>query len=335
MKKHISTLLLLLYPLLLPAQTITDVRRAEQKGDGIVVSYTLSCMADNLALYVSEDGGKTFTGPLRHVSGDTGDGIPAGNHTILWNVMQKKGYLNGKNIVFKVKGIPSAGYTETAAGLNIKMVAVTGGTFHMGSNDGYDDEKPVHSVTVNSFYMAATEITQAQWQAVMGNDPNYFKGCDDCPIESVSWDNVQKFIQKLNGLTGKVYRLPTEAEWEYAARGGDKSKNYIYAGSNTIEEVAWFEDDSNGRTHPVAQKLPNELGLYDMSGNVWEWCLDWYGSYNSSAVTDPRGPASGLRRVYRGGSWGLNARYSRVTSRLNYTPTFRYSYLGFRVVSSR
>mgnify|MGYP001804168081 CR=1 FL=1 len=159
------------------------------------------------------------------------------------------------------------------------MVFVKGGTFNMGSNDGRDIEKPLHEVQVGDFYIGKYEVTQAQWRRIMGNSPSSFNNCDDCPIESVSWNDIQRFLKKLRKQTGQKYRLPTEAEWEYAARGGNKSKGFTYAGSNALADVAWYDSNSGNKTQPVGQKAPNELGIYDMSGNVWEWCTDWYGEY--------------------------------------------------------
>ncbi len=171
-----------------------------------------------------------------------------------------------------------------------------------------------------------TEVTQGLWKAVMGSNPSYFKG-DNLPVEDVSWDDCQEFINKLNELTGKTFRLPTEAEWEFAARGGNKSNHTQYAGSSNSGSVAWYGD----KTHDVAQKTPNELGLYDMSGNVMEWCQDWYGGYSSSAQTNPQGPSSGSYRVLRGGSWFNIARDCRVSGRYSYYPSDRYSYFGLRL----
>lgn len=232
------------------------------------------------------------------------------------------------------------GYTKTASELNLQMVFVQGGTFTMGSNTGESDEQPTrrdeqptHSVTLSSFSIGKFEITQAQWQAVMGSNPSYFSNCSNCPVEQVSWDDVQQFMSELNQLTGKRYRLPTEAEWEYAARGGAQSNNYIYAGSNSIDDVAWSNRYSSNTTHPVGQKTANELGLYDMSGNVWEMCNDWYKGYPGSyGLTD----YTGSYRVCRGGSWD-NA-FSRCRTAGRYYGTFNGRFnnaLGFRVVSPR
>ena len=201
----------------------------------------------------------------------------------------------------------------TLNNLTANMVYVSGGTFTMGAtseqgSDAYDGEKPVHSVTLSSFYICKYEVTQALWKAVMGSNPSNWKG-DDLPVETVSWDDCQTFIRKLNALTGKNFRLPTEAEWEFAARGGNNSRGYKYAGSNNIETVAWYDGNSGNKTHVVGTKSPNELGLYDMSGNVWEWCQDRYGSYSGASQTNPTGASSGSNRVLRGGCCGRSAWY--------------------------
>ena len=227
--------------------------------------------------------------------------------------------------------------TITVNGVSFKMVAVKGGAFTIGctseqGSDCYDSEKPAHQVTLSDYLIGETEVTQATWKAVMGRNPSYFKG-DDRPVENVSWDDCQKFIKRLNRLTGRTFRLPTEAEWEYAARGGSKSRGYKYSGSNTPGNVAWYYDNSGSKTHPVKTKAANELGLYDMSGNVWEWCQDWKGSYSSTAQTDPAGPSSGSNRVLRGGSWYSGARGSRVSYRGYNNPDYRNNYGGFRLVT--
>ena len=219
------------------------------------------------------------------------------------------------------------------------MVYVSGGTFTMGGtseqgSDAYDDEKPTHSVTLSSYYICKYEVTQALWRAVMGNNPSNFKG-DNLPVECVSWDDCQTFINRLNSYTGRNFRLPTEAEWEFAARGGNYSRHYKYSGSNYISDVAWYDGNSNNRTHPVGTKQANELGLYDMSGNVWEWCSDWYGSYSSYSQNDPTGPNSGSDRVKRGGGWIFNARFCRSSLRIYDSPGSRYFVLGLRLVLSQ
>ena len=224
--------------------------------------------------------------------------------------------------------------TLTVNGIKYNMVWVEGGTFRMGAtseqgSDAYDKEKPVHSVTLSGYYIGKTEVTQALWKAVMCSNPSRFKG-DNLPVEWVSWNDCQEFIRKLNALTGQNFRLPTEAEWEFACRGGNNSRGYKYSGSNYIDNVAWYDGNSGKNTHPVATKLPNELGIYDMSGNVWEWCSDWYGYYSSVAQTNPKGPYGGSDRVLRGGSWYTNARFFRSSYRDFSSPGDR-GYLGLRL----
>ena len=235
--------------------------------------------------------------------------------------------------------------TYTVNGVSFTMIAVGGGTFTMGATPeqtGYSsNELPTHQVTLDSYSIGETEVTQELWQAVMGYKPTsddsqwsstYGLGAQ-YPAYYISWDDCQSFITKLNSLTGEKFRMPTEAEWEYAARGGNKSQKYLYSGSNTIGDVAWYTTNSNEKTHEVKTKSPNELGIYDMSGNVWEWCSDWYGSYSSNAQTNPTGATSGFYRVYRGGSWYNNASYCRVAYRNNSCiPSYRYNILGLRLV---
>jgi len=223
----------------------------------------------------------------------------------------------------------------TVNGVSFKMVAVNGGTFRMGSANGDSDERPVHDVTLSDYYIGETEVTQELWQAVMGSNPSRFTGNSQRPVETVSWNDCQAFVRKLNELTGGNFRLPTEAEWEYAARGGQKSRGYKYSGSDNIGEVAWYRDNSNSTTHAVKTKSPNELGIYDMSGNVWEWCQDWYGDYSSAAQTNPDGPNSGRNRVFRGGCRDAIARYCRSSDRLNYYPDFEDNVLGLRLALSQ
>ena len=216
------------------------------------------------------------------------------------------------------------------------MILVEGGSFMMGSHsteaDRQNDEHQ-HQVSVSSFYMSRYQVTQAQWRAVMNTDPSYFKG-DSLPVEQVSWEDIQVFLQKLNKKTKQKFRLPTEAEWEYAARGGQQSKGFIYAGSDKLEEVGYYDRNSTNQMHPVGRKKPNELGIYDMSGNVFEWCQDWYDNsyYKNSPDNNPTGPTSGTYRVLRGGSWSIFAQGCRVAARYNIAPNYRNSSIGFRLV---
>ncbi len=231
-------------------------------------------------------------------------------------------------------------------GVKFKMVYVEGGTFTMGAtteqgSDADGDEKPAHKVKLSDYYIGETAVTQGLWKAVMGSEPTddggwteeYGKG-ENYPAYSVSYDDVDEFIKKLNRETGRTFRLPTEAEWEYAARGGNRSKGYKYSGSNSIDEVAWYGGNSGDKTHPVKGRRANELGLYDMSGNGLEWCADWFGDYSSEEQTDPQGPDSGADRVLRGGGWCwyFKARYCRVSNRDCTAPTSRGNNLSFRLV---
>ena len=239
-------------------------------------------------------------------------------------------------------------------GVTFNMIRVDGGTFTMGATsemtNPLDGEKPTHQVTLSSYYIGETEVTQSLWQAVMGSNPSKFKG-DNLPVEQVSWSDCQDFIKKLNEMTGKSFRLPTEAEWEFAARGGNKSRHTQYSGSSNIDEVAWYWQNSgdkyltgdwdmdkieknNCRTHPVKTKKSNELGIYDMSGNVWEWCQDYYGSYSITSQTNPTGPDSGSNRMSRGGSWYFSAWYCRSSNRHYITPDYGLNDLGLRLALS-
>ena len=214
------------------------------------------------------------------------------------------------------------------------MVEVEGGTFNMGATlvlegNTYDDDENTQ-VTLSSFSIGRYEVTQEEWEAVMGKNPSFFDGARR-PKEYISWDECQEFIQKLNAMTGMEFRLPTEAEWEFAARGGNKSKGFMYSGSDDLDEVAWYFENSDLKTHQVGTKLPNELGLYDMSGNVMEWCSDWYGKYYPSSRTDPKGPDSGNLRVVRGGSWDCIFMNCHVCNRLFYAPDRKNYNIGFRL----
>ena len=222
--------------------------------------------------------------------------------------------------------------------LEPEMILVQGGTFTMGCTweqvgDCYADELPVHQVTLSDYYIGKYEVTQVFWRAVMGTNPSNYND-DNYPVTGVSWDDIQVFLTKLNNLTGMNYRLPTEAEWEYAARGGNSSSDFKYSGSNTADNVAWYEDNCYGIPRVVGGKSPNELGIYDMSGNVYEWCSDWYGDYDADTQNDPIGPSSGSNRVARGGCYTSTERALRVSNRNSGTPGSRYTDVGFRLARS-
>ena len=224
------------------------------------------------------------------------------------------------------------GFTDSTTGM--EFVPVPGGCFQMGDTfgDGFDNEKPVHEACVSNFAIGKYEVTQGQYKKIMGNNPSNFSSCgDNCPVENVSWNDAQQFIQRLNSQSGRSYRLPTESEWEYAARSGGRSEKY--SGSNDVDSVAWYSGNSGSKTHPVGQKQPNGLGIYDMSGNVWEWVSDWYGTYSSGRQQDSQGASSGSYRVNRGGSWISDAGHARAAFRSYDSPGDRRSFLGFRLAS--
>lgn len=229
--------------------------------------------------------------------------------------------------------------TLTAAGVEFTLVRVEPGTFRMGANEGddqaFDREKPAHEVTLTKpYYIATTEVTQELYAAVMDGNPSNFTGEAGLPVETVDYTDAVAFCARLSELTGRTVTLPTEAQWEYAARGGHKAPATptLYAGGDDLDAVAWWSGNSDSKTHPVGGKAANALGLYDMTGNVWEWCLGWYGTYTADAVSDPQGPSEGSYRVPRGGSWNINARFCRLSYRYDNSPDRGGLNLGFRVV---
>ena len=283
-------------------------------------------MVGNHKVEIKKNGYDTDSKTVNILEGQTATlaGMLTANTTVSTNTTSS---LSGNTINIPVKN-----------GISIDMVRVEAGTFTMGATpemkDPDDDEKPTHQVTLtNDYYIGKYEVTQALWQAVMGYNPSGFKG-DNLPVEYVSWDDCQEFISKLNSITGKTFRLPTEAEWEYAARGGKKSRGYQYSGSNNLSDVAWYTNNSGSKTHAVGTKQSNELGIYDMSGNVWEWCQDWKGTYSSSSQVNPTGATSGSDRVFRGGGWLIAAGGCRLSCRDGYRPDYHRSGLGLRLVLS-
>ncbi len=218
----------------------------------------------------------------------------------------------------------------------MELVWIPEGCFMMGSSSGNSDEKPVHKVCVDGFWMAKHEVTQAQWKTIMGNNPSYFKDCgDDCPVENVSWNDAKQFIEKLNSQGNTKFRLPTEAEWEYAARSG--GKNEKYAGDNNVERVAWYYSNSNYSTYKAGTKAPNGLGLYDMSGNVWEWCEDVYNekAYSKYVTNNPLITSGSEYRVIRGGSWHSRPANVRSAIRFRNGPSRTSYIIGFRLCSTQ
>ncbi len=266
----------------------------------------------------------------------------------------EKNWTFAANFNFKGMDMAKHFYQEMAPVLNAtRFVAVKGGRFLMGSpaneKDAYESEKPQHEVMLSDFYIAKTLVTQQQWREIMGDNPSGFKHCDSCPVEQVSWEDAQTFIARLNEKTGLTFRLPCEAEWEYAARGGHKAPlgegremlhagQYKYAGSDDLDAVGWYGDNAGDKTHPVATKQSNELGLYDMNGNVLEWCQDWFSENyyadckKAGVVNDPRGPENGSYRVLRGGSWLSSAQRCRSAARGSNEPGYCISRIGFRLV---
>ncbi len=250
-----------------------------------------------------------------------------------------KDYL--KRLDEKQRSTPIRTNTYTVNGVSFTMVYVEGGSFTMGAKAEAPSEEPAHQVTLSGFSIGQTEVTQELWLAVMGYNPSHFARDPQRPVENVTWNDCQTFITTLNQLTGQDFRLPTEAEWEYAALGGNRSHGYKYSGSNTIGDVAWYKDNTlalgpyspDFGTHIVATKSPNELGLYDMSGNVSEWCQDWYDRnyYSSSPQTNPSGPASGTDRMCRGGYWSERATISRVSCRSCMPPSYKSESIGLRL----
>ena len=336
MRRLLYICILVLSAMSMMAENYASNARAEQVERTMVITYDLS-KTTNVRLLVATNMSNDFK-EVKKVTGAVGKNVQAGaNRQITWNVLEEYDRFVADGVRFKVETYGAETQTFTVNGVSFTMVDVEGGKFTMGAtseqgtSDPYDDEYPTHSVTLSDFAIGETEVTQELWRAVMGNNPSHFSGTN-LPVERVSWNDCQTFIQKLNQLTGKNFRLPTEAEWEYAARGGQKSRGYKYAGSNTLSDVAWYVDNSSRKTHPVKQKKANELGLYDMSGNVYEWCQDWHGNYGSAAQTNPTGPSSGSYRVYRGGSWGISASDCRVAYRCDNSPGNRDFFLGFRVV---
>jgi sulfatase modifying factor 1 len=306
--------------------------QSAQVGNRVQFTYDLAGeeREAEVTVNLTVPGGDRKTADL-HLEGDVGKVKPGRGKVIWWNVLQDFPRGLNSEIAWEITA-GGQSFTDTATGM--EFVFVKGGCYEMGDTfgDGRSYEKPVHNVCVSDFSLGKYEVTQGQWQAVMGNNPANFKDCGaNCPVEQVSWNDTQDFIRRLNGKTGKSYRLPTEAEWEYAARSGGQREKY--SGGNDLDRVAWYNANSGGKTHTVGTKAPNGIGLYDMSGNVWEWCQDWYGEkyYNDSPRSNPQGPSSGQYRVLRGGSWDNRPEYVRAAYRVWSEPADRNNNNGFRL----
>jgi formylglycine-generating enzyme required for sulfatase activity len=320
-----------------PAEVKNTVAR--QEGNRVVFEYDLMGEpgeSETEVIFSLIVEGKTYGAKDLHLEGDVGKVRVGKGKKLYWNVLQDfpRGYRGDLGWEILAGGKQ---FKDPVTGM--ELVFVKGGCFKMGDTfgDGGSDEKPIHEVCVSDFFIGKYEVTQRQWKAIMGDNPSLFKDCgDSCPVERVSWNDVQKFTQQLNQKTGKPFRLPTEAEWEYAARSG--GKNQKYAGTNdNLDDYAWYTTNSWDRTHPVGQKKPNSLGLYDMSGNVWEWVADWYREkyYSQSPRSNPTGPTAGSERVLRGGGWYHRPHSVRVTHRYWFHPDYNVGgNVGFRLALS-
>ncbi len=329
------------------AQQLSNVR-ALQEGKMVVVRYDLTGGASGqeyeVRLWYAQGSGP-WQQATKGLEGDIGPKVKDGTgKEINWLPLQELGRLSGTGFRFKVTATYTDPFPAPIQKLLSDMVRIEGGSFMMGCSAGDSecgsDEKPAHRVTVSGFSMGRYEVTRAQWRAVTGSDPSHNKGCDNCPVERVSWnDIVNDFIPKLNRMTGKVFRLPTEAEWEYAARGGTTARFHTGNCLSTSQAnydgnypaIGCGKGEYRQKTVPVGSFAPNGFGLYDMSGSVWEWCSDWFGSYSSSTLTDPRGPSTGSIRVLRGGCWDDRAWNCRVSYRFHDSPDLRFNIYGFRV----
>ena len=334
MRRIVFQIVLSLLSMSVQAQKVSNIR-AEQRGQDIVVFYYLETTSPcEVSLTLSQNNGETWSAPLKNVFGGVGKNVSSGEKQITWNVLESREQLVGEKIKFKIIANGKKAFEP-------EMVFVEGGTYKMGSNSGRTNEKPVHEVTLDSFYIGRFEITQLQWKEVMGVNPSYFKdfgniSTDLLPVEQVSLIEIREYILKLNALTGRTYRLPTEAEWEYAARGGNKSKGFRFSGSNDLDSVAWYSNNSDFITHNVGagMKKTNELGIYDMSGNVWEWCSNVYGKYMKDGRLSEERNMSSEYYVIRGGGMNSERTSCRVCSRAVGLDKDKLSNCGLRLVLS-
>ena len=336
MKRCFAILLFVLSLPVLRAQVVSDVSFT-LRNDSLAIRYTLDRRAD-ICVRVSVGGGR-YTEPLKGLTGAVGKGVEPGTGLTIEAIrLSEIRGVDSADLSFLVEVDDGAllVYVDT---LVFRMLPVEGGSFVMGcthphgERHTYADELPTHKVTVNTFYMGQHEVTQGLWKAVMGENPSKWAEGDSLPVEQVSWNAAQIFVARLSQMTGYRFRLPTEAEWEYAARGGVRSHNTPYPGVRSqVWETCWYGGNSNGHSHPVGRLLPNELGLYDMGGNVMEWCSDWMEAYSASPQNCPQGPRTGENRILRGGCFNSPTWGCSVFERSWYLPEYGYSYFGGRLV---
>lgn len=336
MKKLVAIIMMIICCAVASAQHITN-QSFSLKDDTLTISYSLDKQAD-ICVRVAIAGGR-YTEPLKGLTGAVGQGVKPGDSLLITAVaLPEIRGIAAEELSFLVEVDDGAllVYVDSFA---FRMMPVEGGSFTMGcthpkgEKHTYADELPTHKVTVNDFYIGQFEVTQGLWLAVMGENPSKWVGNDSLPVEQVSWNDVQIFIARLSQITGYRFRLPTEAEWEYAARGGKKSHGTPYPGTRSQAwETCWFVMNSKGHSHPVGQLKPNELGLYDMGGNVMEWCSDWMTAYTSQPQNCPQGPRTGENRILRGGCFNSISASCTVFERSWYLPDYGYSFHGFRLV---
>ncbi len=336
MKRLLSILLFAAVILPLRAQQVDNVSFT-LRGDSLAITYSLDRQAD-ICVRVAVGKGR-YTEPLKGLQGDVGKGVKPGEHLTItaFRLPEIRG-VDSADLSFLVE-VDDGALLVYVDSLSFRMMPVEGGSFTMGcthprgEHHTYADELPTHKVTVNTFYMGQYEVTQALWVDVMGENPSKWVGNDSLPVEQVSWNAVQIFIARLSQITGYRFRLPTEAEWEYAARGGVRTHGTPYPGVRSqMWETCWYGGNAGGHSHPVGQLKPNELGLYDMGGNVMEWCSDWMQPYTAAPQNCPQGPRNGDNRILRGGCFNSPTWGCSVFERSWYLPEYGYSYFGFRLV---
>lgn len=335
MRRLVAISLLLLCCASLSAQQIVQ-HSFSIKGDSLTITYGLDRQAD-ICVRVAIDGGP-YTQPLQGLEGAVGKGVkPSDSLTITAFRLPEIQGIDSSSLSFLVE-VDDGALLVYVDSLPFRMMPVEGGSFVMGctrprgEKNTYSDEIPTHKVTLNNYYIGQFEVTQALWTAVMGENPSKWTGNDSLPVEQVSWNDVQIFIARLSQITGYRFRLPTEAEWEFAARGGNRSRGTVYPGVRSqVWEVCWSAMNSGGHSHPVGRLKPNELGLYDMAGNVLEWCSDWMESYTAQPQTSPQGPKTGENRILRGGCFNSPTWGCSVFERSWYLPDYGYSFFGFRL----